>query len=36
MDIDALKGQLKDKADRFRYGSEKNKKVTKTPISTCG
>jgi hypothetical protein len=29
-DIDALKGQLKGKADTFPYGSEKNKKVTKT------
>jgi hypothetical protein len=27
-DIDAVKGQLKGKADRFPYGSEKNKKVT--------
>jgi hypothetical protein len=35
-DIDAVKRQLKDKADRFPYGSEKNKKVTKTQISTCG
>jgi hypothetical protein len=35
-DIDALKGQLKGKADTFPYGSEKNKKVTKTSISTCG
>jgi hypothetical protein len=35
-DIDAVKGQLKDKADRFPYGSEKNKKVTSTPISTYG
>jgi hypothetical protein len=33
-DLEAVKGQLKGKADTFPHGSEKNKKATKNPIST--